>query len=199
MIVWTIQPYEVYQKILNEGYFYCDPKRSRLLKNGAEFLRAYQWMIQQMVDKIGPAKRKNCYPIWAWYRSRDYKHQRPDFRLAKNYPDEVCIELEISENSILLSDFESWHFVLNDWFNADVKSEAEMEQQDNWFKSLPEQEQQQVKESSWQRIFDITPRYGEWDRNGDVVQACFWSIEKGQIRRAWRRQDGKKVQEIYPN
>lgn len=25
MIVWIIQPYEVYQKILDERYFYCDP------------------------------------------------------------------------------------------------------------------------------------------------------------------------------
>lgn len=50
-----------------------------------------------MIKRIGPSKESNAYPIWAWYRSHDYKHQRPDFRWARDYPDEVCMELEIPE------------------------------------------------------------------------------------------------------
>ncbi|GFZ27372.1 DUF3841 domain-containing protein [Lactobacillus corticis] len=196
MIIWTIQPYEVYQEILDQGIFYCNPELSTNLKYDG-FSKAYNWMIQQMINKIGPSKRPNAYPIWAWYRSHDYKHQRPDFRWALDYPDEVCIELEIPENQVLLSDFESWHFVLNNWFYSDATSEKEWNHQDKWFESLPKDQQRQVKENSWQRIFDITPRYGEWDKNGDSVQACFWSLRKEQIRRVWRLRKKKKVCEIY--
>lgn len=185
MIVWTIQPYKVYQEILSIGRFCCNPKRSTNLKNDVNFSHAYRWMIKQMITKIGPAEKKECYPVWAWYRSHDYKHQRPDFRWNRDYEDEVCIELKILENCALLSDFEGWHFVLNDGFYSDTKNESEWELQDKQFENLPKEERQQVKEASWQKIFDITPRHGKWDKNGDSVQACFWSIEKEQICKVW--------------
>lgn len=198
MIIWTIQPYTVYQELINNGYFYCDPKQSLNLKDDDNFRRAYRWMIHQMTAKIGPAPKKNCYPIWAWYRSDDYKHQRPDFRWVRTYSDEVCIELEISESKVLLSEFEAWHFVLNDWYYSPATSKEEWERTEQWFDSLPKEEQQKVKEKSWQRIFDITPRYGEWTRNDDCVQACFWSFQREQIRKVWHLKKGERVREIYP-
>lgn len=196
MIIWTMQPYEVYQKILEKGIFYCDPRLSFCLKGDDDFQRAYRWMIKQMENKFGPTKEKNCYPIWAWYRSHDYKHQHPDFRWVRDYPDEVCMELEIPEEQVLLSDFEGWHFVLNDWYYSDATSEVQWDRQEKWFDNLPKDRQQQIKEQSWQRIFDITPHKGEWTKNGDVVQACFWSINKEQVQKVWRLQKDKKVQLI---
>lgn len=196
MIVWTIQPYKIYQEILDSDSFYCNPKLSINLKDDVDFLRAYHWIIRQMIKRIGPSKESNAYPIWAWYRSHDYKHQRPDFRWVKDYPDEVCMELEIPEEEILLSDFQGWHFVLNDWYYSDAMNQDEWDSKDKWFNELPAKKQQLVKEKSWQRIFDVTPRHGEWDANGKSVQACFWSIEKKYIRKVWRLQKGKKVQLI---
>ena len=196
MIVWTIQPYKVYQKIMDEGIFFCNPELSINLKDDHDFSRAYHWMIQQMIKQIGPSNKKDTYPIWAWYRSRDYQHRRPDFRWVKDYPDEVCIELEIPEKKVLLSDFQGWHFVLNDWYYSDAKSDEEWDCKEKWFDNLTVNQQQRVKEESWQRIFDITPRHGEWEVNGDVVQACFWAIKKDQISKVWRLQKGKKVQLI---
>lgn len=147
MIVWTIQPYEVYQEILDEGCFYCDPRRSINLTGDLGFQHAYHWMIREMIKKIGPAEKKNCYPIWAWYRSHEYKHQHPDFRWGRDYQDEVCIELEIPETQVLLSDFNAWHFVLNDWFHSDAKNQNEWDCQNKWFENLPKEKQQQVKKS----------------------------------------------------
>lgn len=196
MIVWTIQPFEVYQKILDKGCFYCDPNRSINLRDDLEFQHAYKWMIQQMVKKIGTADKMGAYPVWAWYRSHDYKHQRPDFRWTRDYPDEVCIEIEIPESQVLLSDFEGWHFVLNDWFYSDATSQEEWDRKEQWFDDLNANQQQRIKSESWQRIFDITPRHGEWKANGESVQACFWSIKKDQIRKVWRLQKGKKVRLI---
>lgn len=61
MIVWTIQPYEVYEEILGKGEFACDPSLSANLSEGDEFRRSYQWMIQQMTEKIGQAEKVGSY------------------------------------------------------------------------------------------------------------------------------------------
>ncbi|UOC07345.1 DUF3841 domain-containing protein [Lactobacillus johnsonii] len=81
-------------------------------------------------------------------------------------------------------------------YYSDAKSDEEWDCKEKWFDNLTVNQQQRVKEESWQRIFDITPRHGEWEVNGDVVQACFWAIKKDQIRKVWRLQKGKKVQLI---
>ena len=40
MIVWTIQPYKVYQKIMDEGIFFCNPLVSFNLKVEHAFVSA---------------------------------------------------------------------------------------------------------------------------------------------------------------
>ena len=196
MIMWTIQPYNVYQQLVKEGYLYCDPNQSENLQY-SDFRLAYRWMIKQLKAKAGQPCNQVTTPLWAWYRSHDYRHQRPDFRWCKTYPDEVCIEFDIPEEKVLLSDFEGWHFVLNNWYYSSATSDEEWERDEKWFASLSKQKQQPVKEKSWQRIFDITPRYGEWTRNGDAVQGCFWLLQMNQVRKVWRLKKGERVHEIY--
>lgn len=52
MIIWTIQPYSVYQELVAKGQFYCDPNKSCNLKE-ADFQAAYAWMIAQLKVKVG--------------------------------------------------------------------------------------------------------------------------------------------------
>ena len=198
LILWTIQPYFVYQQLMRNGYFYCDPAKSSMLMDYPGYpsyneRRAYRWMITQMRRRIKGTASPSGYPIWAWYRSCDYCHKRPDFRWARTYDDEVCIELAVPEEETLLSDFETWHFVLNDWYLSPATSQQEWDQYDTWFEHLPTSQQRYVKENSWKRIFDITPRRGEWTQNGGAVQACFWMLKKQQIRKVWRLKKGKRV------
>lgn len=196
MIIWTIQPYAVYQRIIKTGHFYSDPKLSFDLKDDIDFQRSYRWMIEQMRRKVGAPENEGSYPIWAWYK-HDYQHKRPDFRRVRDYSDEVCIELEIPDKKVLLSDFEAWHYVLNNWYYSPATSEKEWNQSIDWLDSLPEKERQKVKRKSWNRIFDITPRKGDWTKNGDVVQACFWALSRDQMRKVWRLRKGQETQEIY--
>lgn len=56
MIVWTIQPYEVYQQLMENGVFYCDPAKSENLEFD-NFQLAYRWMIQKMIKKVGQIGR----------------------------------------------------------------------------------------------------------------------------------------------
>lgn len=197
MIIWTIQPYAVFEKVMTAGAFFCDPQKSRkLTDDGENFLQAYQWMIKEMRQRIGEPPKAGAYPIWAWYRSRDFRHQRPDFRWIRDYANEVCIELELPDKAVLLSDYEGWHFVLNNWYYSAMTGKEQLRQDDLWLAKIPPLERPELKETSWQKIFDITPRLGR-DQNGEMVQACFWGLYKSQIRKVWHLQAGKKVSLIY--
>ena len=87
------------------------------------------------------------------------------------------MEINIPEEKVLLSDFEAWYFVLNDWYYSPATNEQEWERLEKKFDSLPERKQKQVEEKSWQRIFDTDIRHGEWTKNGETVQGCFWMLE----------------------
>ncbi len=189
MIVWTNQPGTVYQGIMKNGFFICDPSKSVLLSDDNDFQRAYSWMIRQLKERVGMPPKSVRYPIWAWYK-RNFKHQHPDFRECRDYDDQVCMEIEISENDILLSDFDNWHCVLNNYYLATAKNETEFDQKNNYYDSLSVQNQGIIKHQSWQKIFDIRPCHGEWTQNGAYVQGCFWRLDKNQIRKAWRMRKG---------
>lgn len=196
MIVWTNQPYSVYEQLMATGSFSCTPALAINLNDGFDdFARAYAWMIKQMKRRIGQPPAGVTTPIWAWYRM-NFQHRRPDFRMDRDFDDQVCMEIEIDEAQILLSDFENWNFVLNDWYLAKVSNEDDWNRQEAWFDQLPAAHQTRVKERSWQRIFDITPAHGDWTRNGDCVQGCFWQLNRNQVRRAWRLRKGKRMVEL---
>ena len=89
----------------------------------------------------------------------------------------VCIELEVPDEEIVLSDFDAWHFVLNDFCNPQCSSEEEYEQWEKYYDSLSTEEQKKARVESWNEIFDITPHENEWNRNGEYIQATFWEIK----------------------
>ena len=95
MIVWTMRPYNVYLEIMDKGEFFCNLDLSINLKDDNDFLRAYHWMIQQMIKKIGVPSKGETYPIWTWYRRHDYKHQRPDVRWDIDY---IPGQIEMAED-----------------------------------------------------------------------------------------------------
>ena len=195
MIMWTNQPYAVYEQLRQTGIFRCDPKQANLLEY-SEFLAAYQWMVAQMKKRISLPPAGVELPVWAWYRSRDFQHVRPDFRWSNDYDDQVCLEIDVPEAAVLLSDFQGWHAILNNFYYPAVTNETEWEQAMERYDQLSVRKQQRLKEQSWQRIFDITSRHGEWTSNGELVQGCFWQLEWRNVRRAWRLKWGEKVREM---
>lgn len=81
---------------------------------------------------------------------------------------------------VLLSDFDSWHIILNNGlFSA---SEEEADQKDAYYDSLPVTEQKAYKEKNWEKVFDIIPFENDWTRRGNWVQATFWELRKDMIR-----------------
>lgn len=120
MILWTFQPYSVYEELMETGEYICNPKESINLVDDDVFFKAYQWMIQQMKFKIGNPPAGVKYPVWAWYRW-SYKHQPPEFDSQSRNNISVCMKIKIPDDQVVLSDFDHWHHVLNQWYLGDAK------------------------------------------------------------------------------
>ena len=182
MILWTIQPIEIWKMIQEAGVYRCNPKQSSMPE--PEFVEKYEWLIRQMKKRTGPSPEGVVYPVWAWYKQNG-KRRKPDlrgerWRYGPGDEDYTCIEFEIQDDQVLLSDFDSWHIILNNGLFSD--SEEEADQKDAYYDSLPTEEQRAYKEKNWEQVFDITPFENDWTRRGDWVQATVWELRKDMIR-----------------
>ena len=169
MKIWTIQPLEIWQMIQNTGVYICDPELSSM----PDFAFAYDWMAEQMTNLIGEPPTGIVYPVWGWYRLRG-KHKKPDLRSERwcygsGGEDYTCIELEIPDDEVMLSDFDKWHYILNDdyyFFSPDDEWNA---QQEIYYATLSDKDKESFKRRNWQGVFEI-----EQSKN---VQATFWSLK----------------------
>ena len=173
MRLWTIQTVEVYNKILENGIHYCDEELSMWLEIDC-FVNAYNWMRKKMEEKIGNSEVK--YPIWAWY-AYNGKNRKPDLRrlgYAEKGTKLVCLEIEVDENKVLLSDFDLWHCVLNDCFVSD--DDAQLDE----FYTLSEDKQDKLKKESWDKI--IVKKDEDIPKDA-YIQATFFELRKEDIKK----------------
>lgn len=183
MLIWSIQPESLYDKLKAEKVIFCDPAQSELITK-CNFGPAYDWLAEQMALRIGPPPTGVKYPFWAWH-TLEWKHRKPDLRRMEfcGYSGEqVCIELEVPDKDVLLSNEDMWHIVLNDGYYVECSNEQEYETEDKWFRNLPSEEQLQVKYKSWEKIFDVFPPWeNEWESHGKYIQATFWKLRLDQV------------------
>ena len=181
MVLWTIQPVEVVEILRTEGVFRCDETKSEWYE---DFRDAYTWLVGEMDKRNILHPEDLVLPLWAWH-TRDWKHKKPDFRtIGLGAPGEryACIEFEIPDELVLLSDYNNWHYVLNkSWFD-DSKNEEEWDNLHDWYNLLPYDEQKDLMIKSWQKIFDVTPQKTAWDTKGQYVQATFWELRNDMVR-----------------
>ena len=173
MRVWTFQPLGTCSKILSGKSYRTDESSIE-----PTFVKAYNWLSTQMKNKIGNKPEGVTYPVWAWY-SYDGVNKKPDRRrrLFTCYKNCELLELEIPESEIVLSDYDSWHYVLNDMWFDNSQNEAEWEELHNLYDSLPLDKQEKYKIASWQKVFDTSIVDTAWMKQGLYVQATFWEIK----------------------
>lgn len=184
MKLWTIQPEEVYEILKKDGIFTCNQS---LASYGEDFKIPYAWMVKQMDNRNINHPEGLILPIWAWH-TRNWKHKKPDLReAAYDVKGEKCVllEIEIPDGEVLLSDYDEWHYVLNDSWNDDSMNEEEWEKMQEEFDKLPFLEQEKLKKESWEKIFDVTPFQNEWRTKGRYIQACFWELRLENVNKVW--------------
>lgn len=184
MRLWTMQPVEVYDILMRDGIFICNPSKI----SEPSFVDRYGWLNNKLNEK-DPKPHNIQYPIWAWYRF-DSKEKKPDLRhscYGTRGEKMVCMELEVPDEKVLLSDFDLWHFPLNDWWLDDCfhpgYNEEEYDKAHEWFKGLSEEEQKKEKEKSWEQIFNIEPFESDWIARGKYVQGVFWELKREYVKK----------------
>lgn len=120
-----------------------------------DYKTAYQWMSQQLAQRIEPPPPGVRYPLWVWRYCHSRTKPKPDLRysgLDRRGSKRVLLTLNIPEDKVLLSDFDGWHCVLNECYHAD--NDTDWERFENLEKTLPPAMQQILIEQSWHKIFD---------------------------------------------
>ncbi len=178
MRVWTIQPVELYRKLESKGVLLADGRRYHRY-----FRAAYQWMTAQMRHRLPPSRAR--FPWWAWCRYEKHR-AKPDLRAGgylRKGQQGARIELELANEEVLLSDFNDWHYVLNEWYLSDNEAEDEHFEQEleelghKW--SAPYRKPLQAKmHASWERIFELRGGDPVWGNRPlkRSVQATFWEL-----------------------
>lgn len=183
MRVWHICPEKVLDAIVERGYYRADGRYV-----WQHFRPAYKWLVSQMDLRL-PEKRdpRIRYPVWVWVNYSE-KNARPDLRrsahLAPGTPG-VRLELEIPEERILQSDFSFWHCVLNNAYCSWTEKEYdELGEPIPAFFNGRTPEQQQVVESTWPRVFDLTtPRDIDWhgEKYPTQIQGTLWQFDLSEV------------------
>ena len=178
MFLSTIQPIVVWKEIETKGVYRADEAQIEMLP---DFKHAYRWLVEQMEIKIGPRPEGVTWPVWAWYMHRNRKG-RLDLRREENWCDEpsVCIECEIPDDQVVLSDFIAWHFVLN---RSSCLFEQELDEAlDLVIERSSDEVAQRLKEATWPNIFDLFERPdNRWMGEVEDIQATFWELRREQV------------------
>ena len=176
MIIWTLQPKSWWDILNSQGFINLD--RDKFLTESTEeaefireyYLKSYDWMVEQMKLRIsGYSSSQSLLPLWGWYQWDSSKKKTPDLRHYRNLKNHVRIEFEIDESLVLLSDFETWHFVLNNW----MLRNDELDREEPKFS-----DEEKIK--SWDQIFDLE-FFGPRDTR--CIQATFWELRIDQVRK----------------
>ena len=147
--VWTIQGpgwWNVLQQrgvIRGDGRRVCHHSRP-----------AYNWLMGQMHRRI--PGYSGAFPIWFWYSPKpDLRHSAHLARGEKG----LRIELELPREVVLLSDFETWHCVLNRWhlslsWRESREWDRKTKEFDQFGATLPAALEAEL-QATWERIFDM--------------------------------------------
>ena len=197
MILWTIQPLIVWEILQREKVFRCDPSLCSMPE--PQFREKYQWLIDQMEKRIGTPPAEVIYPVWAWYMQNG-RQSKPDLRSERwgNGPGDeqyTCIEVELPDDQVLLSDFDAWSIILLNGLLS--RSEEEHDQLEDEYESLPPEKQRAFKEKNWERVFDLTPIENSWVTRGKWIQATFWELHTDNVRAVRFLKTGKKKEDEY--
>ena len=181
MILWTIQPIEVYELIQKTGIYHCTIEKS--IFNDCK--EQYDWLVQEMKERIGEPPNGVSYPVWAWYMWEGVR-KKPDLRRERwgnGWEGDrfACMEIDIPDDRVLLSDFDDWSLILVHGLIADSKEEdARLNKE---FDSLASDDQKKYMYQNWKRAFDLTYIDDGYIHRGDSIQATFWELRKEDIRK----------------
>lgn len=116
--------------------------------------------------------------MWAYFQWNGVKHRRPDLRSVASWFERrskmVRLELNVEESRVLLSDHETWHYVLNDRYLPLSEEDGQVFEAANH----PDELACELKLKSWARCLDMNfhARNISAPRDDKTIQATFWKL-----------------------
>lgn len=163
-------------KALDQGR----PLRTNAAFIDPDFRSAYDWMKQKLTEKAAPPSGVNEM-VWAWHQANGAAKPKPDLRQrwgTRQGEELALVEFEVNEAQTLLSDYQAWHFPLNNWFLPQTEQEIHAIDTDSLHPS------QGDVQNSWNAIFDKSALSEE--AFGPVherqIQAVVWEILPDAVR-----------------
>ncbi len=176
--VWTIQSPSWWHTLRKHGEIRGDGRRANVY-----YRPAYKWMMGQMRCRI-PAY-SGGFPVWFWFSPK------PDLRRGAHRErgeHALRIELELPREIVLLSDFQTWHCVLNRFHLSLTRRESrewdrKVHGHDQFAPELPAPLETEI-QATWERIFDLdlvnrTKLWGPVKRIQGVVDRVLLSQVRG--------------------
>ena len=177
--LWTIQEEKGWKEVKTKGILI--PKEEFV---EIDFKRGYDWLKIQMTQRVEKPKKNKQYPVWAWFQHENQNKRRPDLRKTGSLPSGTVgyrIEIEKDLKDILLSDFELWHYVLNEW--CFVLSEEDDEKFEKEKKNKSHEYIKSRMEKSWEKIFDMDFHLKDYALpfQEKSIQATFWELKLEEV------------------
>lgn len=113
MKFYAIHELSYINKFKDKEYLENDLKESYFYSNDINFKRAYDWLIGQMKKRLPNYDGKNL--LWLWTKKPDWNKKDCFWDIDDINKDFVLLEIDLPVEKVLLSDFSSWHFILNNW------------------------------------------------------------------------------------
>lgn len=155
---WTIQTKAKWDQAQKLGYLVGD-----FSSIDEDYKEPYHWMMAQMKKRIPHYGGE--YPVWLWT-------ERPDLRESgylERGEQGVLLMVELHFNTVLLSDFQAWHMVLNNSYMS-------LEEEDDEVYTLEEIRK------SWELIFELNQlKASEMWGEPHHLQGVTGKIKTGQI------------------
>lgn len=185
MILWTIQPADVYKSLQEHNTLHVDP--NLWSDTDSIWEEPYRWMMEQMERRV-PGYRGH-YPWWAWH-TYCTDRARPDLRSVRHWRSgpSVMLTLDMPDEKALLSNYDAWHSVLNGTPITDTEAEYDTLTHELWNcrkNRLPLDEKiEQSLRKSWEHIFDLEGLKEHWMWPTFSVQACFETLRLADVKHA---------------
>jgi hypothetical protein len=132
------------------------------------FLDSYRWINKKCKESLTNYNQE--FPLWAWVKRPNANSVKCEYNGEPFY----IIKFKISKDNCLISDFERWHFVLNDiYLPKNLNTISNYMNHASFFSKNGSLKDQEKVLKSWDRVFQL-------DSN-KLQQACFAFLSLNDI------------------
>lgn len=113
---------DAYKALLAQGHLVGSPEHSPF----PDFENAYGWLAGMMEQRIGksPEHANSKWPVFAWATRHGHDPLRFD-SVGNDDKSPLFVGFDVPDGKYVLSDFDEWHYVLNNWYLPSMGSYVE--------------------------------------------------------------------------